>query len=98
MEPHEYALTMQQEMIKEIEKNNPKFIVYSTIPTSWLYNEKSTRYIFDWLQPYLAEKYINSGVVDFKSNTEINYYWEEDVYNNTQPSRTQLLIYKRRDK
>jgi hypothetical protein len=98
MEPHEYALTMQQEMIKEIENNNPKFIVYSTIPTSWLYNEKSNRYIFDWIQPYLAEKYINSGVVDFKSNTEINYYWEEDVYNNTQPSRTQLLIYKRRDK
>ena len=97
MEPHEYALTMQQEMIKEIENNNPKFIVYSTIPTSWLYNEKSTTHIFDWLQPYLAQNYTKNGIVDFISNTDVRYIWDDEVDNYFQPNKTQIVIYKRID-
>ena len=36
MEEQPFALRMQQEMIQQIERNQPKFIVYVQVPSSWL--------------------------------------------------------------
>ncbi|HMP31070.1 MAG TPA: hypothetical protein PKD85_15795, partial [Saprospiraceae bacterium] len=95
MEPHRYARQMQDEMIKEIENNNPKFIIYTTIPTSWLLNEKSNTYIFDWLLPHLSKYYAKVGIIEFTSQNEVKFAWDSEIDNFIATSRTQIQVFKR---
>jgi len=54
MEPQPYASQMQREMIEEIEKGAPDFVVFVHVPTSWLMRESSSREIFEWFDRYRA--------------------------------------------
>ena len=47
MEIHNYALTMQKEMTREVESSNPKFIVLVPISTSWLIRPNSEKFDFE---------------------------------------------------
>ncbi|MFA5096472.1 MAG: glycosyltransferase family 39 protein [Candidatus Omnitrophota bacterium] len=57
MEKQPYALRMQDEMIREIEKNNPRYLVFVNVPASWLRRSDSADLIFSWAQRYLADGY-----------------------------------------
>src|SRR5208282_1216322 len=57
MEPQKYAAIMQSEMIAEIEKAQPELLIYVDVPLSWLPQDGSNMYIFDWLRTYLAHNY-----------------------------------------
>jgi hypothetical protein len=52
MERQPYARKMQDEMIAEIERNRPQFIVYVEEPYSWLRQDWSDPRLFDWWQDY----------------------------------------------
>jgi 4-amino-4-deoxy-L-arabinose transferase-like glycosyltransferase len=65
MEVQPFASKMQQEMIAEIEKNNPEFVVYVDDNFSWLTTPASQRKIDDWWPKFL-EKHLT-----FTSRTEI---------------------------
>jgi hypothetical protein len=54
MEEHPYALRMQQEMIAEIERARPEYIIYIDDDFSWLPGPKSARRIFEWWKSYWA--------------------------------------------
>ena len=53
MEPQPFALRMQEEMIAEVEKSDPPFIVLVPISTSWLQRRGSEQTIFLWMDRYL---------------------------------------------
>ncbi len=57
MEPHKYALKMQEEMAEQIEKAAPKFILCVNVFSSWLINSRSEKYILVWADRYLAQNY-----------------------------------------
>ena len=57
MEDQKYALTMQREMIHEIESTKPKYMVIVGISVSWLKNPNSKTLIFDWFSRYTQEYY-----------------------------------------
>jgi hypothetical protein len=57
MEPQKYAAIMQSEMIAEIERTQPELLIYVDVPLSWLPQDGSNMYIFDWLRTYLARNY-----------------------------------------
>ena len=61
MEDQPYALTMQQEMISEIESVRPEFIVAVNVPMSWNVTPESERHIISWIQPYIDGHYNKSG-------------------------------------
>lgn len=48
MEAHPYARTMQQNMIQEIERARPDYVVYVDDPMSWLQTPDSDLTIFNW--------------------------------------------------
>ena len=50
MEPQPFAHTMQREMIAEVERANPKYIVSVTSPFSWLARPDSDRTIIEYGQ------------------------------------------------
>ncbi|HEX7078834.1 MAG TPA: glycosyltransferase family 39 protein [Candidatus Eisenbacteria bacterium] len=55
---------MQQEMIRDIERARPKYIVFVAIPTSWTFRPKSPRDILAWTDKYRAGRYDVEGVVE----------------------------------
>ena len=54
MEEHSYALKMQNEMISEIERARPEYVIYIDDELSWLPRGGSERKIADWWKDYWA--------------------------------------------
>jgi hypothetical protein len=78
MENHDYALTMQKEMIQEIENSQPKFIVFVNVSTSWLRSQTSHPLLLNWLQNYQSKYYKPVGLVTI-SQQDTHYHWAQNV-------------------
>ncbi len=64
MERQKLAGKMQKEMIAEIEKSKPKYIVFVSISTSWLWRQGSDMTILNWaLGEYIPKNYTQMGYV-----------------------------------
>ena len=64
MREHQFAVDMQQEMIREIEEHRPEYLVMVNVWQSWLPRSDSSRIIFEWYQRYAGEHYALEGIVD----------------------------------
>jgi hypothetical protein len=95
MEIHDYALTMQKEMVREVESSNPKFIVVVPITTSWLIRTNSEKFVVNWIEGYLYRNYSLVGVADIISPDMTVYKWDNDARNYTFLSEDHVLIYER---
>lgn len=58
MEAQPYALRMQNELIGDLERSRPRFIVDVDVETSWLAHDGSPTKIFDWWDAYSARHYL----------------------------------------
>jgi hypothetical protein len=72
-----YALQMQHEMAAEIEKGRPRYIVFVKVPTSWLIDEQSNTWIFDWFAEY-QKQYEMVGLIETGPEGSI-YRWDEQA-------------------
>lgn len=95
MEKHPYNQKMQQEMIREITDNPPKFIVYTNIPTSWSRKEDSPTDIFDWSKDYLREHYTITGIADLISRRQTVYKWDAEAIPYQPQSKYLIRVYRR---
>jgi 4-amino-4-deoxy-L-arabinose transferase-like glycosyltransferase len=57
MEPQPYALSMQEELIHDLETRRPEYIVDVDVSTSWLMRENSATRILDWWEAYRPPHY-----------------------------------------
>ncbi len=87
MEPHDFSLQMQQEMIQEIESNKPKFLIYINIPASWLMRPDSHKEITQWFSRYHSY-YTLAGTVELFKETS-QYHWAPNL---VWPPRSPLWI------
>lgn len=55
MEPHAYARTMQDEMIRQIETARPDYVIFVQNSLSWLPRDESEKHIFNWWEKYWAD-------------------------------------------
>jgi hypothetical protein len=95
-ENHDYRFSMQQEMTREIEAANPKFIIVVNVFTSWLIQPKSDMYLFSWLRAYLTKGYTLVGVADMLPSGTTVYKWYDDAINYSIGSQYFLLVFERR--
>ena len=93
MEPQKYAHQMQQEMIHEIERASPKYLMSVGIFYSWLWRPGSDRLIFTWVNEYTAQNYAAAGLVNM-TPTETDYFFG-DVPPSVESLKSYILIYKR---
>ena len=93
MEEQPYPLTMQKEMISEIERAGPEFIVFVQVPVSWLRHPDSPDLVFNWAQKYAADQYELAGLVERLDTPR--YWWGEDVKTADPSSPYLLQIVKR---
>ena len=95
LEEHNYNLTMQKEMINEIESSAPKYIIFVNVYQSWLVRPTSEKYIFEWLDHYSAN-YEVVGNVDIISPQETRYIWGERAAAYRNGSNFFIVIFKRK--
>lgn len=95
MEIHEYNLKMQEEMISEIEKAKPLFLVFVNVPFSWLTKPDSPKRIFEWYNKYSAENYTIVGLADIPDRGPSSFYWNEDAKRNPK-NQNSVWVFKRK--
>jgi len=96
MEIHEYNLKMQEEMIAEIEKSKPLFMVFCNVGFSWLTKPNSPKRIFEWYGKYAQENYNVVGLVDIPDQGPSSFYFNADAQRNPK-NQNSVWILKRKD-
>jgi hypothetical protein len=94
MEPQKYAQQMQQEMIHEIERASPKYVISVVMFYSWLWRPASERLIFTWANEYTAQNYDVAGLVNITPK-DTDYFFG-DVPPSVENLENYILIYKRK--
>jgi 4-amino-4-deoxy-L-arabinose transferase-like glycosyltransferase len=94
-EPQSFATQMQKEMISEIERNHPEYIVFVGVRTSWQIRPTSNTYILDWFRNYSAANYELVGIAD-EVRPETRYVWGDAVKDYRTESDSSLEIFKRK--
>ena len=95
MEPHPYAVSMQREMIREIEAAEPRFVVFVRVWSSWLVRPESDQTIFRWFDEY-QKRFERVGVVDILSPGQTRYLWGEAAVAYTPVTDRWIAVYERR--
>ena len=99
MENHDFALKMQEQMIKEIENAEPVYIVYidpNSIPLSWLPHKDSHWQIYKWFKRYRAQHYTRVGLIEIYKDVP-SYRWGEKA-NGSPRSKYWVEVLRRKSK
>ncbi len=96
METHPYASFSQQEMIGEITRAKPEYIVFVGVPGSWLPKPGSDQEIFRWAFDYTRDNYDIVGAVNLEFGEPAGYVWGPDAKLFNAGSPYYLTVYRRR--
>ncbi len=94
MENQPFALTMQNELIHDVETNHPEYVVVVGSNSSWLRTPNSASRIFDWWSAYGLQYYKVVGLADIVSMDHTEYRWD-DVGTYKPQSPNLVVVYKR---
>jgi hypothetical protein len=95
VELHSYALTMQQEMAKEIEISKPKYLLSINVGLSWLTKQNSEKFIFTWVDEYIDKNYRLVGLYDILPNKFTSLKVGEQLNNYKPQSQDLIYIFER---
>jgi hypothetical protein len=95
MEQQRFASQMQRQMIEEVEKNRPGFVVWVWTPMSWRVAASSERLLFQWADQYLNDNYRPVGLVNMPPHGPTEYYLPMENAE-LQLAENFVLIYQRR--
>jgi hypothetical protein len=97
MENQEFNLQMQEEMIAEIEAQQPEVLIFCRIPQSWLVRDESPDKILEWVNTYSTAYYDETGVMEIPpGNGPADFYWHEQVRQFKGTSDKQVYIFRRK--
>jgi hypothetical protein len=96
MEAHEFALTLQKQVIGEIEASRPSWVVVVRTRNSWLLHSESNRLILNWMAGYLASNYTVEGLVEMGADGPSTFQWGPDVRTASPKSEHFLLVCRRK--
>jgi hypothetical protein len=85
----------QREYAADIEKANPKHIIFFNHQFSLLVQPNTDKYIFEWANAYISKNYHIVGIVDMIEGQRSNYLWREQLMNYKPVSQNVIYIYER---
>ena len=94
MEKQRFAHQMQEEMIAEIERAKPKYLVMVDNAPSWLRRPDSDMTIFNWEQSEVQRAWTLEGIADILPNGTA-YAWGADAQRYRAQTRNVILVYRR---
>ena len=95
VEKQPYNEAMQNQMISEIEKNKPAYIVFCNVAYSWLVQPGTPKNIFDWGDKYFHQYYVPVGFADFFTNKGWQMYWGDDVKKRGGQPESTIIVFQR---
>jgi hypothetical protein len=95
-EVHSYALSMQKEMVKEIEISKPKYLLFVNVRISWLVSPNSETFLFKWMDKYVIENYALAGYMDIFPDKISSLKVREQLNNLNPQSKEFISIYERK--
>jgi len=95
MEAQKYAVKMQEEMMEEIERAKPEYLVFVNIATSWIVQRKSAVHLFNWYEEYTKKNFNLVGIIDVLSKTQTVYRWDNEALHFSPRSTHFLYVFKR---
>ena len=95
MELQPFAERMQENLVAQVEKNRPRFLVLATAGTSWLQQRQSSQLIFTWMRKYIENHYIPVIVADIYPDHTLWLTGENLKSLGQSPSR--LIVFKWKD-
>lgn len=96
VEDHRYAQQMQKEMMDEVERAKPEFLVFAGVPNSWLMRPNSEKSIFRWVESYSGREYDLVGVIDVFFGRDARYRWGNEADLSPPRSKEYFLVFKRK--
>lgn len=95
---HKFVKQMQKELMQEVEKAKPKYIVFVSCPYSWLAEKDLAEPLFVWFNSYLVkEKFVPVGIADYLFPDPTVYLWNEDAGKYNPKSKTFIRVFRRSD-
>ena len=96
MEAQPFAARMQQEMISEIEKARPKFLVLVMYRYSWLMKKASSPAVLDWSAKYARKYYEPEALAGFRPDGEIVWLQGDEATGFHDKLDGYLTVYRRK--
>jgi hypothetical protein len=94
MEPHPFALQMQEDFIKDVEDAKPAYVVIVKISPSWLRKPSSPALLGEWYPAFLEKAYEPVGVADIGREQTI-YRWDADATYYTPRFANTVVVFRR---
>jgi hypothetical protein len=95
MEPHPFARRMQEDMIAELERARPRYLVVVNVDWSWSRRAESVDLLLPWVERTLNTDYDQVGLAEIVPGEETVYRW--DAAADVPPrSRYFVAIFRRR--
>lgn len=90
--PH--SVTLQDQMIADVQKNQPAYLVYVEIMPSWLSRDPENR-LQTWMRSYVDQNYMLDGLVDIGDNQSI-YKWGDEARQYRPQSPKRIVVFKKK--
>jgi hypothetical protein len=95
VEPQPFALTMQNDMVRELERAAPEFVVRFPIEETLSLDAQSPTRLFDWWAVYGPQHYRVAGIADILPDGGTVYRWDAAAEAYQPKSLYHLAVYRR---
>lgn len=95
VEPQPFAIQMQDDMIGELERNAPAYVVRFPIVETLSLGAESPPRIFDWWSDYGPKHYRLVGIADIMEDGSSEYRWDQAAEAYRPHSLYHLEVYRR---
>ena len=95
VEPQPYALRMQDEMIAQLERNQPAYVVRFPIVETLSLGAAEPAKIFQWWSEHGAQHYRLAAIADILEDGSSVYRWDEAAETYQPRSLYHLAVYRR---
>jgi hypothetical protein len=96
MEPQPFARHMQDDMIAQLARARPRFLVLVNVDASWSRRPESSRALLDWVERTVNTEYRPVGLVDIMPDGKTISRWDAAAAQAVPASSTHVAVFERR--
>jgi hypothetical protein len=96
MEPQPFAARMQHEMIAQLERAQPRFLVLVNVDMSWSRRPGSSLDILDWAARTVDADYRQIGLVEIPPDAPARAVWGDAAASATPRTKSYVAVFARR--
>jgi hypothetical protein len=95
---HPYKQSMQKELISEVEKSRPKFVIAFSNPNTWTADRGEPDALFDWFNAYVRQNnFVPVGLINYRFPEASEFLWGKDALTAKPRSNVYAYILQRQD-